>query len=198
MPIRTAEDAVTDLRTHLQPLAALMDAAHEEFQRECRMIAHKLDARSRASIYRDLIVRNLREYCDVTAKATTVRKGQLLLVGLENNWILRVKRLRDGYSVAVSPTAASRLPASVVDLFPDSPAPTCVYFGWSVAENAPGLISKYLVCNDEARRFAWAVPLDRTGTSPTVTEQLPLIPLAPTGEARRVRVKRSPARKVNE
>ncbi|MBT3069567.1 hypothetical protein KKP04_01610 [Rhodomicrobium sp. Az07] len=205
MPIRTAEDAAADLKLHLRPLATLMDEAHEEFQRECRSIAHKLETGSRASIYRDLIVRKLRGYCDATANATTFRKGQLVLVGLESKWILRVKRLRTGYSVAVGRTVASRqydgnkMPDYAADLFPESPAPTCIYFGWSVSENDPGSINKYLVCNDEARRFAWALPLDDYGTPPTVTEELPLAPPAPTGEARRVRVKgERPARKANE
>jgi len=201
---RTAEQARSDLKDHLGPLAALMDAAHEEFQRECRGIAHKLDVRSRASIYRDLIVRNLREYCDNTPGATTIRRGQLFLVGLENNWLLRVKRLRNGFGVAVSPTVASRvydanqIPASVTGLFPNHPPPTCIYFGWVVAENAPTEINKYLVCNDEARQLAWALPLDDNGYQPSITEELPFSPAPPDGEPRRVRVKGTPARKINE
>jgi len=203
LPVRTLDQAKEDLAPHLTPLGDLMDAAHAEFQRECRGIAHKLDARSRASIYRDLIVRNLREYCDATTGATTHRKGQLTLIGLENNWLLRVKRLRQGFAVAVSPTNASReydanqVPASIIDLFPGSPAATCIYFGWSVAENAPGSISKFLVCNDESRRMAWALPLGDSDSPPATTIDLPLEPVAPTAEPRRVRVKVTPSRKVN-
>ena len=203
MSIRTADQANADLKHHLEPLGQLMDAAHEEFQRECRGIAAKLDMRSRASIYRDLIIRNLRDYCDVTTGATTIRKGQLVLVGLDNKWVLRVKRLGKGFGVAVSPTAASReydanqLPVSVASLFPTDDAPTCIYFGWSVSENAPGSISKYLVCNNEARQPLWAIPLGDSDAPPAVTADLPLAPTAPE-PARRVRVKVAAKRKVNE
>jgi hypothetical protein len=201
--VRTMDQAKEDLALHLKPLGALMDAAHAEFQNECRSIAHKLDARSRASIYRDLIIRNLREYCDETPGATTHRKGQLTLVGLENNWLLRVKRLRQGFAVAVSPTHASRdydanqVPASMIDLFPADVGATCIYFGWSVAENAPGSISKFLVCNDENRQMAWALPLDESDSPPPAVVDLPLEPSAPS-EPPRVRVKGAPKRKVNE
>lgn len=203
MTVRTLDQAKEDLALHLKPLGDLMDAAHAEFQRECRSIAHKLDARSRASIYRDLIVRNLREYCDEAAGATTLRKGQLTLIGLENNWLLRVKRLREGFAVAVSPTYASReydanqVPASMIDLFPGSPGATCIYFGWSVAENAPGSISKFLVCNDENRRMAWALPLGDSESPPAITVDLPLEPVVPAAEPRRVRLKVTPGRKIN-
>ena len=203
MAIRSADEANSDLKDHLVPLGRLMDDAHEEFQRECRGLAHKLDVRSRASIYRDLIVRNLRDYCDATPGATTIKKGQLVLVGINNRWVLRVKRLGKGFGVAVSPTAASRqydanqLPASVADLFPEEALPTCIYFGWSVAENAPGSISKYLVCNDANRALLWTIPLGEAGPSPAITEELPLAPASPAPE-RRVRVKASAKRKVNE
>jgi hypothetical protein len=202
--MRTIDDGRRELGPHLKALGELMDRAHEEFQRECRAVAHKLNARSRASIYRDLIVSNLREYCDNTPGATTHRKGQLMLVGIENNWLLRVKRLRQGFAVAVSPTQASRdydanqIPASMQDMFPNNPPATCLYFGWSVAENAPDTISKFLVCNDENRELAWVLPLDDDASTPPLgTLDLPLQPVAPSSP-KRVRVKAAPARKTNE
>lgn len=203
MPVRTLEQAKIDLALHLKPLSDLMDRAHAEFQRECRGIAHKLDARSRASIYRDLIVRNLREFCDEAVGATTHRKGQLTLVGINNRWLLRVKRLRKGFTVAVSPTAASRefdanqVPEAAVDLFPDAPAATCIYFGWSVPENAPQTITKFLVCNDASRQVLWSLPLDDE-TPPTVVETLPLAPVGPANPPSRIRVKAARKLSANE
>lgn len=203
LSIRSADQANQDLADHLLPLGRLMDEAHEEFQRECRGLAHKLEMRTKASMYRDLIVRNLRDYCDVTAGATTIKKGQLVLVGINNRWVLRVKRLGKGFSVAVSPTAASRdydgnqVPASIASLFPDDDLPTCIYFGWSVAENAPGSIAKYLVCNDSNRELLWTIPLGGSLPPPSVTEELPLAPVAPA-PTHRVRVKATAKRKVNE
>ncbi|WP_232631851.1 hypothetical protein [Methylobacterium sp. Leaf118] len=203
MPVRTLEQAQSDLALHLKPLSDLMDQAHAEFQRECRGIAHKLDARSRASVYRDLIVRNLREYCDDAKGATTHRKGQLMLVGINNKWLLRVKRLRKGFTVAVSPTDASRefdanhVPDAAADLFPDAPAATCIYFGWSVPENAPQTITKFLVCNDANRQVLWSLPLD-SDTPPTVLETLPLAPVGPAVPPSRIRVKAARKQAENE
>lgn len=204
VPLCTVEQAKAELGHHLNALGEIMDACHAEFMRECRNIAHKLDARSKASIYRDLIVRGLRAYCEDVTGATTHRKGQLTLIGLENNWLLRVKRLREGFAVAVSPTQASRdydankVPEAIAGLFPDSPPATCIYFGWSVSENAPGSINKFLVCNDENRRLAWALPLDDYGTPPSTVVDLPFTSPPTPQTPSRVRVKGAAKRKVND
>ena len=202
MPIRTIDEARVDLATHIDGLGALLDAAHQEFREKCREIAPVLDMRSRASIYRDIIVKGLREYCDATSKATFLRRGQLCLAGLENKYVLRAKRLRNGFSVGVSKTVASEtydaneVPESVVDLLPADSVTTCLYLGWAVSENAPNEISKYLVCNDGDRHLAWAIPLGGDDGSVAVQE-LPLAP-TPAGDVPRVRVKGAPKRKANE
>lgn len=206
MSFRPADQAMTDLSEYFTPLGKLIDAAHHEFIEQCREIAHKLEMRSRASIYRDLIVRKLREFCDETPGVTFISKRQLRIVGLKNNWIIRVKRLRSGFTVAVSPTIASRqydaneVPDALVDLLPNNPPATCLYLGWSVPENAPSSILKFLVCNDERREFAWAIPLGSDEPpAPSVVEELPFPPSGPDeGPRRRVRIRRAATRKADE
>lgn len=203
--IRTAIDAQSDLSAHLKNLSALVDEAHDEFIKEVRGIAHKLHSRSIASVYRDLIVAKLRKYCDEASGATSLRKGQLFLIGLENNWVIRVKRLKSGFGVAVSPTLASeeynanQLPSFIADLFPNHPPPTCLYLGWSVAENAPQEIRKFLVCNDENQQVLWVLPLDESDPTPPFEQELPFVPVVPQVAPKgRVKVKGSVKRKVNE
>ena len=166
MPIRSAEDAQAEIGHHFEGLAAVGREAHAFFQSECRTVAPLMESRTRASLYRDIIVRKLRDYCDATAGAHFHRKNQLTLVGLESLYALRVKRLAAGFSVGVSPTHASeqydanRLPEYAADLFPDAPEATLLYFGWSVPENAPNNFKMYLVCNDDQRNVLWAIALD--------------------------------------
>lgn len=166
VPIRSAEQAQAEIGHHFAGLAALGSEAHAFFQDKCRALAPIMESRTRASLYRDIILRKLRDYCDTTAGAHLYRKSQLSLVGLESRYALRVKRLAAGFSVGVSPTYASKqydankLPDYAADLFLDAPETTLLYFGWSVPENAPGDFKMYLVCNDTNRNVLWAISLD--------------------------------------
>lgn len=205
MPIATEEEARADLANHLDPIAAFVDAAYEQFQRDGRLLAPFLESRTKASGYRDLIVRHGRAYCDGDAKngAHYHRRGQLVVIGLENRYIVRVKRLWKAFRVAVSPTAASAeydgnvLPAYAASLFPDMPDPTLLYLAWDIPENAPMQVNKYLVCNDAARATLWHIPMG--GSIPVGGLQQPLPEIGGgTGEAvSRVRVKGGLERTAN-
>jgi len=166
MPIRSVDDAKGEIGHHFPGLAAVGREAHAFFLAECRTVAPLMESRTRASLYRDIIVRKLRDYCDNTKGAHLHRKNQLTLVGLESRWALRVKRLAVGFSVGVSPTLASeqydanKMPDYAAGLLPDAPEATLLYFGWSVPENAPNEFKMYLVCNDSNREVLWAIALD--------------------------------------
>ena len=201
MAARPILDARDELAAHLPGLADLVKVAHDRFRDQCAGVAHLLDARTKASIYRDLIVREVRAYADGTPGAEVVRRGQLVLLGLESRWLIRVKRLGPGFAVAVSPTFASEdydaneVPASVADWFQGMTPATCLYLGWTVAENAPDEISAYLVCNTEERHVAWVLPLERDEPPPPVEQDLPFAPASPSGQPSRVRVRKSDAEK---
>jgi hypothetical protein len=166
VPIRTAAQAEAEIGHHFEGLANLGREANAFFLSECRTIAPLMESRTRASLYRDIIVRKLRDYCDSTPGAHLHRKSQLTLVGLESRYALRVKRLAAGFSVGVSPTLASeeydanKMPDYAAELFPEAPEATLLYFGWSVPENAPTEFKMYLVCNDSQRNVLWAIALD--------------------------------------
>lgn len=202
MPIRTEDQAKVELEPHFMALRELVAEAHADFREQCRNIAHVLELGTRAAIYRDLIVRKLRAYCDVTTGAQFLRKDQLCLVGLENNWLVRVKRLRNGFAVGVSPTLASEqydaneLPDYAISLLPDAPAATLLYLGWAVPENAPGEIESYLVCNDGNRAVLWAIKLSDPAPSRGIQEPLP-IDDGGNEEPRRVTLKGSAKRRAN-
>lgn len=166
MAVCSAEDAQTDIGHHFAGLANVGREAHTFFLTECRTVAPLMEPRTRASLYRDIIVRKLRDYCDNTQGAHLHRKNQLTLVGLESRYALRVKRLAMGFAVGVSPTQASEqydaneIPDYASDLFSDAPQTTLLYFGWSVPENAPSDFKMYLVCNDSNRNVLWSIALD--------------------------------------
>lgn len=180
MPICSAEDANADIGHHFPGLLAVGRDVHAFYTQECRTIAPMLEPRSKASIYRDVFVRKLRDYCDSTPGAHLHRKSQLVLVGLENKYTLRVKRLSNGFSVGVSPTRASELydanemPDYASSLFPDAPEATLLYLGWSVPENAPNLIDIYLVCNDTNRNVLWAISLSDGDDGRGLQQPLPI------------------------
>lgn len=202
MPIRTEEQAKVELGPHFTALRELVAEAHVDFREQCRSIAHVLELGTRANIYRDFIVRKLRAYCDTTSGAQFLRKNQLCLVGLENRWLVRVKRLRSGFAVGVSRTLASEqydaneLPDYAASLLPDAPEATLLYLGWAVPENAPGEIESYLVCNDGNRNVIWAIKLSDSAPSRGIQEPLP-VDDGGNEEPRRVTLKGSAKRRAN-
>jgi hypothetical protein len=200
---RSGDDARRDFGPHFSALARVLDDSYDEFLEKTREFAHKLENGTKASIIRDFSVRRLREYCDSATGAHFFKKGNLSLIGFNNNWVVRIKQLRNGFKVAVSPTDSSRaydrneLPTSMESLLPNVPPATCLYLGWTVPENAPSRVEKFLVCNNEFRELDWALPLDADGDMPP--ERLPLPePPEPPAERSRVRVKNEKKRRANE
>jgi hypothetical protein len=198
--IRSAQEAHADIGHHFGALAKLSREVHDDFRRDCRVIAPILNTSTRASIYRQIFLRKLRDYCDETSGAHFYNKSQLFLVGLENKYVFRVKQLRDGFQVAVSPTEASEkydaneLPGYASDLLEGYPEATLLYLGWSIPENSPADISLYLVCNDENREVLWSLPLEGGDDGRGIQESLPIT----GGESGiRVRIKGDEERKAN-
>lgn len=181
MPIRTEAEAREDLRQHLAPLDGLFEAAHREFRENGRSLAPTMCLTTRAMVYRGLIWKHARAYAEEGKNGVHLhKKDQLLLIGLEGKYLLRVKKLRQGFSVAVSPTAASehydgqRLPDYAGDLFPGCEDATLLYLGWTIPENAPDQISRFLVCNDTSRELLRAIPLSEGGPSVPTEQLLPM------------------------
>lgn len=180
MPIRTVEEASADIGHHFDGLRELGLEVHRDFQEKCRLIAPLLNASTKASIYRQIFVRKLYDWCETVAGAHLHRKHQLILVGLAGKYLLRVKKLREGFAVAVSPTFASaeydanHLPEYATDLYPDAPEATLLYLGWSVPENAPSQINLYLVCNNTEQDVLWVIPLNGEGDGRGIQAPLPL------------------------
>lgn len=202
VPVRSVDQFRADAGAHFEAFGAELDAAYAEFLQETRGIAPRLEARTKAGIIRDLAARRMREFCDRTKGAEFIRKGNLGVIGLANNWVLRLKKVADGFKVAVSPTGASEeynrneVPASLdAALLPEPPA-TCLYLAWAVPENAPHRIEKYVVCNNGFGAVAWVLPLDDFSLPPA--EQLPFgKPDDPEPGRGRVRIKADRKRKAN-
>lgn len=203
MAIRTEAEARADLARHLGPLNDLFEAAHQDFRENARALAPAMNITTRAMVYRDLIWKQARSYADEGKNGAHLhKKNQLILLGLEGKYLLRVKKLRQGFTVAVSPTLAAehydgqRLPEYAEDLFAGCDECTLLYLGWTIPENAPDQIVRYLVCNDSNRDFLWAIPLDE-GKPPVPTEeQLPME--GGSGDApARIRIKSADVKKAN-
>ncbi len=202
MPVRSVDQFKADAAAHFAAIVAELDAAYSEFSEKLHDMAPRLEPGTKAGIVRDLAARRMREFCGRTKGAEFIRKGNLGVVGLENNWVLRLKKVANGFKVAVSPTGASQdynrneVPASLDGaLLPEPPA-TCLYLGWAVPENAPHRIEKYVICDDGFGAVAWVLPLDEF--SPPPAEQLPLgKPDEPDPGERRVRIKADRKRKAN-
>lgn len=203
MPVRNVDQFKADAGSHFADFAAELDAAYAEFLEKTRDIAPRLETRTKAGIVRDLAARRMREFCDRTKSAEFIRRGNLGVIGLANNWVLRLKKVADGFKVAVSPTRASEqynrneVPASLDGVLLAEPPATCLYLAWAVPENAPHRIEKYVICNNGFGAVAWVFPLDEF--SPPPAEQLPFgKPSEPDPGERRVRIKADRKRKANE
>lgn len=202
VPVRSVDQFRADAGTHFADFVAELDAAYAEFLEKTRDIAPRLETGTKASIIRDLAARRMREFCDRTKGAEFIRRGNLGVIGLANNWILRFKKVADGFKVAVSPTGASdqynrnEVPASLGEVLLTEPPATCLYLAWAVPENAPHHIEKYIICNNGFGAVAWVIPLDEF--SPPPPNRLPLDePSEPGPDERRVRIKPDRKRKAN-
>lgn len=201
VPYRTLEQAMMDLPPFFEAFAAELDAAHAEFREKGRELLPRLGNSAKASCIRDIAVRRMIEMCDRVPGAHYIQKGQLGVIGLSNNWIVRIKKLR-GFSVSVSPTFASddynrnAVPKSLQGVLFQAPPATCIYLGWSIPENAPHMIEKYLVCNNSYAEVAWVIPLDSYSRPPAEDLFGPSTP-PPEGEPRRVRIKEGGRRKAD-
>lgn len=203
MVLRTVEEAQAHLASHLGPLNNLFETAHQEFRENTRSLAPAMSITTRAMVYRDLIWKQARAYADEGKNGAHLhKKDQLVLLGLEGKYLLRVKKLRQGFTVAVSPTAASEhydaqiLPEYASDLFIGSDKCTLLYLGWTIPENAPDQIARYLVCNDENRELYWVIPLSEGEPPVSTEEQLPIE--GGSGDApARIRIKGADAKKAN-
>ncbi len=103
MAWRSLEEADADSAAYYASFVEEMDAAFAEYREETRRIAPRLHARTQAGIIRDLAVRRMREWCDRTPGATFISRGQLSVIGLVNRWVVRIKRTRSDFRVAVRP-----------------------------------------------------------------------------------------------
>jgi len=204
MPFRPIDQATLDLQPYFEDIVRHMDEAHAFFLEEARKLAPHLGAGTKAAVIRDLIIRRMREFCEERAGAQLIKKGNLAVIGLLNNWVVRVKQLRGDFTVAVSPTGASHeydrneVPESLKGELPFEPPATCIYLGWTVPENAPERIEKFLVCNRQNGSVGWVIPLDDYSTPPPAALDLPDPSQPPPGEERRVRVRAERRRKSNE
>ncbi len=203
MPVRSVDQFKADVGAHFADFVVELDAACAEFLEKTRDIAPRLETRTKAGIVRDLAARRMLEFCGRTKGAEFIRRGNLGVIGLANNWVLRLKKVADGFKVAVSPTGASEqynrneLPASLNGTLLAEPPATCLYLAWAVPENAPHRIEKYVICNNGFGAVAWVLPLDEF--SPPPAEQLPFgKPSEPDPGERRVRIKTDRKRKANE
>jgi hypothetical protein len=203
VPVRSLDQFKAHAGIHLAAFVAELDAAYAEFLERTRDMAPRLETGTKAGIVRDLAARRMREFCDRTKGAEFIRKGNLGVVGLENNWIVRLKKVANGFKVAVSPTGASaaynrnEVPVSLDGALLPVPPATCLYLGWAVPENAPHRIQKYIICNNGFGAVDWVLPLDEY--SPPPAETLPFDkPIEPEPGERRVRVRADRKRKANE
>ena len=203
MPYRDIDQAKLDLTPFFAPFAAELDAAHAEFREKARDLLPKLEPRTQASMIRDVALRRMIEMCDREPGAQYIRKGQLGVIGLTNNWVVRIKKISLAFRVAVSKTNASyaydinEVPASLQGVLLQAPPATCIYLGWAVPENAPHKIEKYLICNNPSGDLGWVIPLDIYSTAPP-DQLFGPVPQLPGGEPKRVRIKEGGRRKANE
>jgi hypothetical protein len=107
MPVRPLDQAQLSIGPYVDDIVQIVHESHSHFVSVCGSILHSLEAGTKASVMRDLIIVRLRAWCDDTLGVHFFRQGNLCWIGFKNNWIARVKLLDDRFGVGVSPTGAS-------------------------------------------------------------------------------------------
>ncbi len=174
MPIRPIADAEVIFAPFIDSLIECVNDGYDEVYERCGGGLVLFETRTKRSMFRDAIIRQLRKWADDTPGVHFFERGQLKWVGFSNQWIVRVKSIDDRNSVAVSPTEASAaydrniVPDSIAEtLHTDLPA-TMLYIGHRSNENAPTIPEISLICNNSRAQPEWIWPLTGNGPAPTL------------------------------
>jgi hypothetical protein len=197
MPVRPIEQARIVFAKHVNDVLVRVRSAHDRYLDRAGPVLSYLETRTKRGMVRDLIVDELRSWSDLAPGVQYFRSGNLTWFGFENNWIVRVKYVDDGFGVRVSPTEDSRaynrneIPESIAETLLDSAPATTLYLGWRTTENAPATPDVSLVCNNHLGELAWVWPLSGRGPHPELELPVPEQPAPAAVAGTRVRLKDS-------
>lgn len=200
MAIRCKEEAEQVLGNHFDALADIVSESVRFYWEYYGERAHAHEPWTRCSIIRDEIKVRLTAYCETVPGFQLVELGNATFFGAFSKFTIRIKKLFDNLHANTGKTQYSfefdhQIPVQA-DLFDDA-ALTHLYLGYVATENDPLNPPIYLVCNDEAGKVAWNIPLNRLSPPPSdVVTPLPFSPPSPD-TPQRVRVKDG-ARKKKE
>lgn len=192
MAFRPKSDAETIFPKYFECLSRCVEEAHATYLDRHGSGLAGLEVATKRSMMRDIIVKNLRDLADGGDEKNGMhffQRGCLSYIGVENDWVIRVKHVDHKYKVGVSPTADSRsfnrneVPDDVSSEF-GGREPTALYLGWRINENAPMAPEVALVCNNSAGEVAWLLPIVGDGLPPEL-----MLPLPETGPKTGTKVK---------
>lgn len=180
MAFRPKSDAETVFPKYFEGLTQCVEEAHTTFLDRHGSGLAALETATKRSMMRDIIVKNLRDLADGGDHVNGLhffQRGSRSYIGIENDWVMRVKHVDHKYKVGVSPTQDSRsfnrneVPDDISSEF-GGKEPTALYLGWRTNENSPTVPEVAIVCNNYAGEVAWFIPIIGEGLPPEF--QLPL------------------------
>jgi hypothetical protein len=205
MTVRCREEAETVLGPHFEDFTAIVLESVRFYYEFYGERAHTHEPWTRCSIIRDEIKERLTSYCESTTGFQPIREGNATYFGVHSKFTLRIKKLFDDLSANTGKTQLSfqfdrQVPVQG-ELFSDDDL-THVYLGYVAIENDPLNPPVYLVCNNEAGKVEWNIPL--TSSAPPPPSGIISPPTAPPPSSpdapRRIRVRPDapPKKRENE
>jgi hypothetical protein len=199
MAVRCREEAEKVLGPHFEDFAVIVLESIQLYYEFYGARAHTHESWTRCSIIRDEIKERLNAYCESTKGFQSIRDGNATYFGAYSKFTLRIKKLFDDLHANTGKTQLSldfdhQVPVQG-ELFSDDDL-THIYLGYVAIENDPLNPPVYLVCNDEAGKIAWNIPLTTSAPPPSAVLTPPTAPSSPSPDApQRVRVRPGAAHK---
>ncbi len=175
MKILSQEEARDELEGYLEPIAAALDRAVAEANKQAKPHNTK---RTRAELVRDQAVENLREEFRNTAGVEILEKDNTVFFRFGESIIAKVKKLDDNFNASYHHTSSSRdYTSQNFELFGEEHKLTSVHIGYVLDSFGVGISNMAVVCPvNKGKGHTWIIPIDghttMTGTLDFQTETI--------------------------
>lgn len=183
----------------------VVEAAWHDFQVEFADVRSHLRAGGQAAVIQNLMVRNARRVFDGVPGVTIIDDGQLFMVCVLDEWLVKFRKFREGLVVSTNRTQLALNFAGQVPLEGEYQLPlfvldplTHLHIGYTLNKTKTDAHSIHVVCPDGPGRNHWEFELERQAAGGIAPMPLPLAPSGIPGELRpmrRANPKQSPAAK---
>ncbi|MBX7110944.1 MAG: hypothetical protein K1X87_03740 [Dehalococcoidia bacterium] len=182
--VRSLQHARVALAFIEPKLAEVVECAWHDYEMQYRQVRHIHRLGAQATVIHSLMVHHARRVLAGLPGVTFRDDGQLFIVSIRDEWVIKLRKFSAGLLVANNATQyaldfVEQAPGSVyqIELFSLDP-PTHVHVGYRLNKTKTGIRSIHVVCPNGADGNYWDYELERSAAAGTPQVSRPLSPAA--------------------